>query len=67
MKLQLAGLDVSRETVAKVESRLIRVTDHQMLYYAKVFKVGLMELFPSIDIQDQNLHETLLFHMKAKM
>lgn len=63
-KLQTAGLDVSRSSIAKVEARLIGVTDYELFYFACVFQVSLYELFPPIDPSDPNLRETLIQHLK---
>jgi len=46
-KLQLAGWDVSRTSVAKLESGLRWVSDCELLFLAKVLSVRLDELFPS--------------------
>lgn len=48
-KLQLLGWDIDRAGVGKIESQLIHVDDHKLLYLARVFQVGLADLFPSID------------------
>ncbi len=45
-KLQLAGWDVARESVAKLEAQLRRVPDCELLFLAKVLNVKLPELFP---------------------
>ncbi len=45
-KLQLTGWDVSRTSVAKLESGLRWVSDCELLFLAKVFSVELRELFP---------------------
>lgn len=45
-KLQMLGWDVSRESVAKLESQFRRVPDCELLFLAKVLGVGAMELFP---------------------
>ncbi len=45
-RLQLAGWDVSRTSVAKLESRLRWVSDCELLFFAKVLSVDLRELFP---------------------
>lgn len=45
-KLQLAGWDVSRESIAKLESQFRRVPDCELLFLAKVFGVELPDLFP---------------------
>jgi transcriptional regulator with XRE-family HTH domain len=46
-KLQLEGWDVSRESVAKLESQFRRVPDCELLFLAKVLGVGVMDLFPT--------------------
>src|SRR5256885_10619424 len=45
-KLQLAGWDVGRESLAKLESQIRRVPDCELLFLAKVLNVKLSELFP---------------------
>ncbi len=45
-KLQLAGWDVSRSSLAKLESRLRWVSDCELLFLAKVLSVDLGGLFP---------------------
>jgi hypothetical protein len=46
-KLQLAGLDISRSGVSKIEARLSYADDKSLLYLAEVLKVALPDLFPS--------------------
>jgi len=46
-KLQIAGFDVSRSGVSKIEARLSYVDDKALLYLAEVLKVAVQELFPS--------------------
>lgn len=46
-KLQLAGWDVSRTSVAKLESQLRWVSDCELLFLKKVFAANLSDLFPS--------------------
>ena len=45
-KLQLAGLDISRSGVSKIEARLRFVDDKDLMFLAEVLKVPLQELFP---------------------
>src|SRR5262245_22264956 len=45
-KLQLAGLDIDRSGVSKIEARMVFVDDRTLLYLADVLKVELPELFP---------------------
>jgi len=46
-KLQLEGWDVSRESLAKLESQFRRVPDCELLFLAKVLGVEVMDLFPA--------------------
>lgn len=45
-KLQMAGWDVSRESLAKLEAQFRRVPDCELLFLAKVLGVAVMDLFP---------------------
>lgn len=45
-KIQLKGWDLSRESLAKIESRLHKVADTQMRYFAEVLQVSLEDLYP---------------------
>jgi transcriptional regulator with XRE-family HTH domain len=57
-KLQLLGWDIGRVAVSKIESRLVHMDDYELLYFTKVFNVGLPDLFPKIDAERQ-IHEAL--------
>jgi transcriptional regulator with XRE-family HTH domain len=46
-KLQLAGLDISRSGVSKIEARLSYVDDKTLLYLAEVLRVPVQDLFPA--------------------
>ena len=46
-KLQVEGWDVSRESLAKLESQFRRAPDCELLFLAKVLGVEVMELFPA--------------------
>lgn len=59
IKLQMAGYDRSRGTLAKIEARLLWVGDHELFFFAKVLEVPLTALFPPVDPQDPDLHETI--------
>ncbi len=65
-RLQVVGWDVSRESVAKIEARMIWVKDHRLYFLAKVFKVSILELLPPIDPQDPNLDETVDHFMSRR-
>ena len=45
-KLQIAGLDIDRSGVSKIEARMVFVDDRTLLYLSDVLKVELHELFP---------------------
>jgi transcriptional regulator with XRE-family HTH domain len=47
IKLQRAGMDdASRSNVSKLEARLIRAIDEDLLFLARVLRVELIELYP---------------------
>ena len=46
-KCQLMGWDVSRESLAKIESRLRSVTDIEILKLGKILEVHPSTLFPA--------------------
>lgn len=45
-KLQIAGLDISRSGVSKIEARLRHVDDKSIMFLAEVLSVPLGDLFP---------------------
>ena len=57
-QLQLVGWDIGRVAVSKIESRLVHIDDYELLYFTKVFNVGLADLFPKIGAERQ-IHEAL--------
>lgn len=47
IKLQCAGMeDATRSNISKLEARLIRAIDEDLLYLARVLRVELIELYP---------------------
>jgi transcriptional regulator with XRE-family HTH domain len=48
-RLQLNGLDVGRDVVAQMESQFHCIRDKDILYLARVFKVGMADFFISLD------------------
>ena len=58
LRLQVAGLDVSRSGVAKIESQLVWVGDYELFYLAKVFRIDIQSLLPTIDYR-KPLNETM--------
>ncbi len=49
VRLQLAGWDIDRSQLSKIECRLVHVSDFQQLYFVRVFKISLDELLPNVD------------------
>jgi hypothetical protein len=45
-KLQIAGFDIGRSGVSKIEARLVFVDDRTLMFLAEVLKVELQTLFP---------------------
>ncbi len=48
-KLERIGWQIDRAGVAKIEARLMKVSDFQQLYLAHVLKVGILDLFPKVE------------------
>lgn len=46
-RCQLAGWDLSRETLSKIEAKLRRVNDAEVMMLAKVLGCDIQELFPA--------------------
>jgi transcriptional regulator with XRE-family HTH domain len=60
IKLQCAGMeDATRTNVSKLETRLIRAIDEDMLYLARVLRVELVELYPETVRCTLDLYETI--------
>jgi transcriptional regulator with XRE-family HTH domain len=49
VRLQLAGLDYSRVSLAKIEAQIKKVCDAELFVIARVLKVSMEELFPAAD------------------
>jgi transcriptional regulator with XRE-family HTH domain len=45
-KCQVLGFDLTRGTLAKIESRVRAVSDHEIPFLAKALNVGIEVLFP---------------------
>ncbi len=43
----MAGLDISRSGIAKIEARLHHVDDRAIMFFAEVLKVPIQDLFPA--------------------
>jgi transcriptional regulator with XRE-family HTH domain len=64
-RLQVERWDVSRESVAKLESQFRRVPDCELLFLAKVLGVEVMDLFPAkLDLK--KLDPTLRLKVSTK-
>ena len=46
--LQVAGLDLSRSSLAKIECGMVWVGDFELLYFARVLGLRVQDLFPKI-------------------
>jgi transcriptional regulator with XRE-family HTH domain len=46
-KCQVLGLDITRGTLAKIESRVRAVSDHEIPFLAKALDTPLQTLFPA--------------------
>ena len=57
-KLQIAGLDIDRSGVSKIEARMVHVDDRTLLFLADVLKVELTALFPKRE-PGRRIHEFL--------
>ena len=57
-KLQLKGLDISREVVAQIEGQIHCVKDRDLPYFAAVFQIEIPALFPEFP-KNANLHDTM--------
>ncbi|MCI0540274.1 MAG: helix-turn-helix domain-containing protein [Verrucomicrobiales bacterium] len=64
-KLQRAGWIISRSGVSKIEGGSTYVPDFRVFYFAHVFKVEVMALFPTVNPQSP-IHEALLRLVKIK-
>ena len=64
-KLQLVGLDKSREAVGRIEARLVYVRDYELLYIARALGVDWPALLPEIDPKMQ-LRDVIAELMKPR-
>ena len=55
-KLQIAGLDIDRSGVSKIEARMVFVDDRTLMYLAEVLKVQVQDLFPKREV-GRRIHE----------
>jgi len=48
-RLQRAGWDISRSSLAKIESQLVWVGDYELFYLIRIFQITVGELLPKFD------------------
>ena len=60
--LQRKGWDISREVLARIETRRRRITDFEMVFIARALKVSIAELLPKSDLNKQVDH--LIEHLE---
>ena len=59
-KLQIAGWDISRSALAKIETRIQWIRDYQLAYLLNVLRADYADLFPaSLNPRGRNLDERL--------
>jgi len=54
----VAGLDIDRSSVSKIEARMVFIDDRTQLYLADVLKVDLLEFFPKRE-DGRRIHEIM--------
>lgn len=61
IRLQLLGMEEgTRGRVSKIESRLVWVSDEDMLYLAKALRVDVGELYPGLIRKSKRLDEAIM-------
>jgi transcriptional regulator with XRE-family HTH domain len=71
-KLQLRGWNISRDSLASLESQRRRVPDCEILYLARVLGIRLEDLFPKnllmgkVGAQCQAGHKLAIFPMRSE-
>lgn len=66
-KLEVAGWRIDRAGVAKIETRLVKVSDYQQIYLARVLHVTLAELFPLISPNERVDHTIQILLSRKNM
>ena len=60
IRLQILGMDEgTRCRVSKIEARLVWVSDEDMIYLARAFKVEVGDLYPEMIRKARRLHEAI--------
>ena len=65
-KLQLAGLDISRSSLYKIESGEQAVFDFQVLYFRRVFKADSDDLYRPFDPRTSDFHQKVARFMGTR-
>jgi transcriptional regulator with XRE-family HTH domain len=66
-KLQIAGWDISRSALAKIETRLQWMRDYQLAYLLNVFRVDYADFYPaSLNPRGRNLDDRLKSLMNTR-
>jgi transcriptional regulator with XRE-family HTH domain len=65
-KLQVAGLDISRSAVAKIENGQQAVFDYQVLFFQRVFKVDAAFFQMDFDPRDLDFSAKVREYMEGK-
>ena len=65
-RLQLAGLDISRSSLAKIENGQQAVFNFQFFYFQRVFKVGPEYFQMNFDPQDRDFSRKVRAFMEGK-
>ncbi|MFT4177113.1 MAG: helix-turn-helix transcriptional regulator [Luteolibacter sp.] len=64
--LQREGLDISRSGLAKIESRMVWVGDHEVLFFMRVLRVEFEDLLPPINPHRPGFYENLERLMQSR-
>ncbi len=55
-ELQLDGLSISRDSVAKIEARKQSVSDTQLQHFARVLRVTVIDLYPEMPVNHSTVN-----------
>jgi transcriptional regulator with XRE-family HTH domain len=65
-KIQIAGWDIARDTLAKIEARTRPVQEFRVFYFAHALKVSILEIYPSLDPRSPQMRKTLEAFMNTR-
>ena len=49
-QLNLQGLDLDRTSLSRIENQNREVYDYELVYFSKVLKISILDLFENVDI-----------------